>query len=383
MVLFVQGQELPVDLVFSQDSTGYHLEILNGEERIKVHELSVTADSVHVRMPLFDAELLAAREGDSSLTGICWNHLRRSGEDRIPFKATAGEQARFEARNPTGTVNGRWEAHFSTGTEEAYPALGIFHQQGVKVTGTFGTETGDYRYLEGVLDGDTMRLSAFNGAQAYLFEAALRNDSLVGRFWSGAHWSEPWYALRNPSFHLRDPDSLTVLKEGHEMVDLKLPQLNGDPLSLKDDRFKGHPMVVQVMGSWCPNCVDETVLLQQLYDRYHSAGLEVVAVAFEKHREKQRAIAALERFRNTLRVEYPILYAGEASKENTSAQLPFLERMMSYPTCIFIDRGGRVRKIHTGFYGPGTGELYVAYRSALEQFIQTLLTEPVAMARGL
>lgn len=376
----MQDQELPVGLEIHKDSTGYRLVLINGEERIQVSEVRVMGDSVRVRMPLFDAELLAVRTGDSALTGVCLNHLRRSGEDRIPFEARWGPSPRFNAHAPTGTIDGQWEAHFSPGSEGAYPALGMFHQQGSRVTGTFGTETGDYRFLEGVMDGDTLRLSAFNGAQAYLFKAAFRNDSLIGRFWSGVHWTEPWYALRDPDFHLRNPDSLTVLKEGHDMVALELPSIDGPLLSLKDDRFKGRPMLVQVMGSWCPNCVDETALLQELYARYHPLGLEVVAVAFEKHKDRARAITALKRFRSALGVEYPIMYAGEASKENTSVQLPFLERMMSYPTCIFIDRMGKVRKIHTGFYGPGTGEYYLAYKRDLELFVRSLLEEGAELA---
>ena len=57
-----------------------------------------------------------------------------------------------------------------------------------RVTGTFLTETGDYRYLEGVVDGDSLKLSCFDGSHAFLFHAALDQDSFRGRFWSGTHW---------------------------------------------------------------------------------------------------------------------------------------------------------------------------------------------------
>ena len=50
---------------------------------------------------------------------------------------------------------------------------------------------------------------------------------------------------------------------------------------------------------------------------------------------------------------------------------------MSYPTCIFIGRDGMVRRIHTGFYGPGTGaERYAAYSRDIELFVTDLLKEP-------
>lgn len=377
MVLDIHGRQLPVLFDVHTDSSGViGLTIHNGTERIEVSEVDLGGDSVRVRMPLFDAELLAVRQGDSTLTGICLNHLRRPGEDRIPFVAHAGGAPRFAASSPAGDVGGHWEAHFSAGTSNAYPALGLF-RQGVdgRVTGTFGTETGDYRFLEGVMDGDTLRLSSFNGSQAFLFTAVLRNDTLHGLFSNGIHWSEPWLAVRNPSFRLRDPDSLTVLKEGHDMVQLRFPSLDGDSIATTDERYRGKPLVVQIMGSWCANCVDEAVLLDELYERYRDAGLEVVAVAFEKHTDRQRALAGLERFRRTLDVDYPILFAGAANKENTRAQLPFLEHVMSYPTCIFIDRSGKVRKIHTGFYGPGTGAYYEAFKRDLEAFVQQLVAD--------
>ena len=246
-----------------------------------------------------------------------------------------------------------------------------------RVTGTFGTETGDYRYLDGIMHGDSLLLSAFDGSHAFLFQAALRGDSLLGRFRSGIHSQEPWYAIRNEAFHLRDPDSLTFLKEGHEMVALRLPDLDGRSISPMDDPYKGHVRMVQVMGSWCPNCVDETVLLTELYDQYHQQGLDVFAVAFERYPEKDKAIASLKRFKDRLRVKYDVLYGGESRKEVASEKLPFLDHIMSYPTCIFIDRAGKVRRIRTGFYGPGTGEHYLNYKRNLKAFIEKMLAEPV------
>ncbi|MBK9539134.1 MAG: hypothetical protein IPO12_10410 [Flavobacteriales bacterium] len=78
------------------------------------------------------------------------------------------------------------------------------------------------------MDGDSLKLSCFDGSHAFLFKAVLRNDSLLGRYWSGTHWQEPWLAVRNPTFHLRDPDSLTFLKEGYDMVDFSFPSIDGD-----------------------------------------------------------------------------------------------------------------------------------------------------------
>lgn len=375
------GDARPVILPFlfdlRQDSGTWTMLVHNGDETIVVDDVRISADTFHVRMPLFDSEFTGAPASDSTISGYWHNHLK--GPDyRIPFIARAGHTHRFaEAADGRHDLTGNWECHFAEGTADAYPAIGIFKSVAGRVTGTFGTETGDYRYLDGVMHGDSLLLSAFDGSHAFLFNAVLRGDSLFGRFRSGTHSQEPWYAVRNPAFELRDPDSLTFLKEGHDMVDIRLPNLQGDSISPMDAPYSGHVRMVQVMGSWCPNCVDETVLLTEIHDQYHGQGLDVFAIAFERYPEKDKAIASLTRFKEKLGVKYDVLYGGESRKEVASEKLPFLDHIMSYPTCIFIDRAGKVRRIRTGFYGPGTGEHYENYKRNLKLFLEKMLAEPV------
>jgi thiol-disulfide isomerase/thioredoxin len=371
----LHGQVLPVLFDLQRDSAGHVLVFRNGSERIVVRDVVMARDSIKVRMPLFDSEFKGIIVSDSAFAGYWFNYLK--GPDyRIPFSAIAGASERFPVHGSRpSSVNGAWRTVFSPGTMDTYPALGLFHQQAGQVTGTFGTETGDYRFLDGVVADDSLLLSAFDGSHAFLFKAAVRNDSLIGRYWSGVHWQEPWVAVRDDRFHLRDPDSLTFLKEGHDMVDFTFPTIDSGTISPSDQTNAGHVRLVQIMGSWCPNCVDETRLLDELYSQYHDQGLNVMAIAFEKQDDPAKAIQGLRRFRDQLDVKYPIAYAGSVSKENTSVQLPFLDHVMSYPTCIFIDKAGKVRRIRTGFYGPGTGEHYLHYKRNLEDFVAQLLAE--------
>ena len=52
-----------------------------------------------------------------------------------------------------------------------------------------------------------------------------------------------------------------------------------------------------------------------------------------------------------------------------------LNHVLSYPTSIFIDKKGRVRKIHTGFNGPATGDKYTEFKAEFESFVSELLSE--------
>ncbi len=372
---------LPFLFDLTADSAGLHMTVHNGEETIQVDDIVQRKDSVFIRMPLFDSEFKGVLRNDSTYVGHWYNYLK--GTDyRIPFVANAGIHDRIPSISPPmADISGNWECHFANGTPDAYPALGIFRSVRGRITGTFGTETGDYRFLDGALSGDSLQLSAFDGSHAFLFTAKLRNDSLIGRFYSGIHGQEPWVGVRNTAFKLGDPDSLTHLKEGHDMVEFRFPNIDGGEVSSSDARFKGRVMMVQVMGSWCPNCMDETILLDEMYADYHDKGLDVIALAFERTTDPYKAVHALKEYRDRLNVRYDILYAGTSSKEVASERLPFLDHIMSYPTCIFIDRLGKVRRIRTGFYGPGTGEHYENYKRNLRAFLEQLLAEAPVIAR--
>lgn len=373
-----EGTVLPFLFDLSKDSLGYSILVLNGDERITVRDIVRRGDTLLIRMPLFDSEFKGLVKADGSVSGG-WHNYLKGPNYVIPFTARPDRTSRFDPVRPEkDDVSGTWEVHFSPGAPEGYPAIGLFEQTGGSVTGTFGTETGDYRFLEGAFSGDSLLLSCFDGSHAFLFKARMVNDTLQGRYWSGTHWQEPWFAIRNPSFKLRDPDSLTFLKEGYAMADFSFPDLSGNMVSPKDPQYQGKVLMVQVMGSWCPNCVDETRLLGEMFAEFHARGLEVIAIAFEKYDDPEHAREQLRRFASGLSVAYPILYAGKANKEEASGKLPFLDHVMSYPTCIFIDRTGKVRRIRTGFYGPGTGVHYENYVRNLRSYLDGLLTE----ARG-
>lgn len=354
----------------------YRLVIQNAGERIAVEDVAVTSDSIHIRMPLFESEFHGALVGDTLMHGL-WRNPLKGDDYTIPFEAHAGAGTRFPHQSAAhaSSFTGNWQVRFSPGTADAYNAVGAFQSApDGSVEGTFMTETGDYRYLAGSANGDSLWLSCFDGTHAFLFGAALRGDSLHGRFWSGKHWQEPWVAVRNNAYHLRNPDSLTFLRQGHERIEFRFPDTEGREHSPQDSAYAGKPLLVQIMGTWCPNCLDESILLREMHERFGPQGLRVLAIAFEKQNDPQRAVEGLVRYKESLGIPYPILYGGRASKEEASAALPFLDRLISYPTCIFIDRQGRVRRIRTGFYGPGTGKHYEDYKRQLVEYLNQLVS---------
>ena len=142
------------------------------------------------------------------------------------------------------------------------------------------------------------------------------------------------------------------------------------------DGFKGKVIVLQILGSWCPNCLDETALLAQWREEYATRGFEVIGLGFERTAQPEKARDNLRRLAARYGARYPMAVAGRPDSASVHAVLPMLERFMAYPTTLFLDRTGRIRKVHTGFDGPATGMAHSQFVTETRQFIELLLAEP-------
>ncbi len=367
---------LPFNFKLLQDDAGaYSMEVYNAEEVITVDEIVVKEDSIHIKMPVYEGYLV----GTFTATTITGDFIKESLDRVVPFTATYGKEVRFNtsATAATHNVSGIWETTFEYQTAKPYIAKGIFTQNEDKVTGTFRTTTGDYRYLEGRMDGDSLKLSAFDGAHAFLFTARVTDSTLDGAFYSGNHAKELFRATRNEAFELPDADSLTFIKKGYDKFAFRFPDTEGTLVSLDDPEFKDKVVLVQIMGSWCPNCLDETRFYQEYLTTHNLDNLKVVGLAFEYAKTEAQAFKAISRLKERIGVSYPILLAqyGTSDKEKAQEKLPMLNHVLSYPTTIYIDKKGEVRKIHTGFNGPATGEKYVAFQREFKAFVGELLAE--------
>jgi thiol-disulfide isomerase/thioredoxin len=373
-----QGIELPFNFEVKYKGRKPLIIIRNAEERITVDEISIKGDSVNFKMPAFDTEFRTVLKGNN-LEGVWISHYRTS-KNTIAFKATYNESRRFIVPSQSGQAffEGRWEVTFSPGTDLSAKAIGIFNhlEQTEQITGTFLTETGDYRYLEGVQSGNQLYLSCFDGSHAFLFSAEYNNGIIKnGKFYSGIHWLETWEAKRNPDFNLTGAEWLTTLNNKNEKIKFTFPDLNKKNVSLADPKYAGKPVIVQIMGSWCPNCMDESVYLSDLYQRYSKEGLEIIALAFEKTTDFEKARNQVLRFKQRIGIEYDMLITMQSGKDKASEALPFLNKISAFPTTLFLNRQHQVVKIHTGFSGPATGNEYIHFKVTTENLIEKLLKD--------
>ncbi|RAJ02300.1 peroxiredoxin [Chitinophaga skermanii] len=355
--------------------------IINAKERMKVDEIRVTKDSAFIKMPFFDNEFKAAFTKHGGLEGLWIRHLA-DNDVSIRFTAEPRNNVRFKTSEaPKFNVEGRWPTYFfNPNRKDSSFAIGEFQQdKGGIVTGTFLTTSGDYRYLQGVVDGDKLKLSTFDGSHAYLFEATITDENTLkdGIFYAGITAKENFVANKDANAKLPDERTLNTLRPGESKLDFTYPDLNGKKVSINDARYKNKVVIVTVGGSWCPNCMDETAYLTKWYEKNKSRGVEIIALAYERTTDYEKSRKAAEGFAKRFNVTYPVLITQvtPGDPQKTEKTLPQLTGLKGFPTSIFIDKKGNVREVHTGFSGPGTGEHYEEYKRNLDKLVSDLLAE--------
>ena len=364
-----QKHEIPVKMTLNGDSLIFH----NSDEEVKL-QIRYFADSFYVDIPNFESHLEGIVQSENTFKGI---FVKEYAEDySIPFIATKSDSSLFDLGDGSHLpVYSKYAVTIYDGSKKTN-AIGVFKQNENQISASFATETGDYRFLQGVVNGDQLSLSKFDGSSLQLFTATIKNDSLTnGVFISGKGGNYTWDAVYSANAELRDPEKLTQLKEGYSTLDFSFIDLNNTPVSLSDERFKNKIKIIQITGTWCPNCLDETRYFKQLYDKYNPEGLEIIAVAFEYGNDTLAVLNKLKRYKENNGIEYTLLYGGKSSSSDATNAFPMLNKVMSFPTAIYLNKDNEVQKIYTGFYGPGTGEYYIEYVENTNKFISTLLKE--------
>ena len=352
------------------------IDIINGEETIRVQKYlwgwdrSQARDTIRILFPEYNSYIFGEFVENTIQGEFVDNNRRRYS---IPFVAIHGRPNRFESQllKPKMDVDGRWRVMFSDNKGNEWPAIAEFNQDSTHLTGTFLTETGDYRFLEGVVYENRLWLSVFDGSHAYLFSARGQGkDSLSGFFQSGVHYSASWIAVRDPDYQLTSPDSLTKIEKNSGWDEVYgWNSVNGEKKSLAEHIETNKPLLLSIMGTWCPNCKDEAIFLRQWKKENPSSPVSILGLAFEKFRDTTAAMTNINQYKKLLDLTYPIWFMGSSQKEEASRALPFLNDLLSYPTLVFIDKNGKIERIHTGFNGPATstyGDFQVSFAETIK-----------------
>lgn len=349
--------------------------LINGEDRFQLRNIIYKNDSVFIPVDLYDT-VLKGKFTENTFDGRLVKIISGKPDAGVPFKAVYGKLSRFpeSSEMPVASLNGTWDMVMGAG-EGADKTVGIFDQRKSILTGSILTTTGDYRFLEGSIHGKKFELSAFGGSTPYLIKGEfLGDDAFSGEFVTPRKTIKI-EGKRNAKAALPDAYNVTYLKPGYTSLAFTFPNLEDKPLSLSDPAYKGKVVIVTILGSWCPNCLDENKFLAGWYKENRTRGVEIIGLGFERKNDFASAQKSLTALKNRLGIDYEILFAGQSGTDSASKALPQLNGIASFPTTIFIDKKGNVRKIHSGFSGPATGKFFDEFKTEFNGLIDNLLAE--------
>lgn len=347
-------------------------EISNAEERIVLIASSPKGDSICLKFPLYDAELRFVRKGEA-LAGR-WVNFAKTPTLSVPFNAVLVKNMSQKVDYSMAPLNGKFKWIFSPGKEEEV-CLALFSSTPAYLRATILTETGDLRYLQGTQTDSSFYLACFDGTHAYRIEGQKKGGKWVGFFYSGSTGVDAFEMYPDATFELRDPNGIVQVKDTLKRADFSFRDTKGNLVSLSDKRFQNKVVLVQIMGSWCPNCMDETAYLAPFYEANKSKGLEIVALCFERTADTIKARTLVNKAITHYNAGYTFLITNLSGKDKAAAVFPMLSDIQSFPTLIYLDRQHRIRNVHSGFSGPATGLYYENFKKEHEDWVARLLAE--------
>ena len=362
----INGVATPFPLEISGSGANVTASFFNGDDRYPSTQGRFENGSCSLNWDYYAATLEATLD-DGVLQGQYAGTRRMKGPFAIrATRAAAAKPAAISVTAPS--IDGLWEIPNKSGKGES--AWRFVVQQGVqqpggKVSATILRVDGDTGTISGSFQNGKFVLSHFDGARAHLLEITPAGDGTLDILQDGKTKLtayRPAAARAKGLPEPTDPDLHTTMKDPREPFRFSFPDLNGHVVSNTDARFRGKVLVVEITGSWCPNCHDEAPFLAEMYRHYGQQGLEIVSLSFEEA-DQLKDPTRLRAFVKKYGLEFPVLLCGDPDEAN--AKLTQLVGWNTWPATLFIDRRGLVRGIHSGFPSPGSGELF---RQAKDEF---------------
>ena len=367
-VPFRMSLELP-----GERPSGY---FLLGDEKNPIPEISRNGDSLTLGFSEYSAEIRAVWNG-SQLVGH-YLRIRSDGTKSLHFTASPEMKSsnQGDPSPPSLQISGNYQVLFQAQDKVDATTAAKFWTKDGAIYGTFIAPDGDYGLLAGKPSGTRIQLSRFTGWQAIAI--VLEQDAGM---WSGTFYAasnakpRPFILQSRADLNIPPPPSMrTGMKNPKAEFAFSGVSLSGETLRDSDERFKGKALIVDIMGTWCHNCLDESPVLQQLQEQFGKDGLEVVGLSFEISDDPALARKNLQLYKNRLGLTYTLLFSGSLDDENVKKQIHSqLNNFFAYPTTIFIDKNHQVQAIHSGFKGPGTGDEFKGQIREFEELARQLV----------
>jgi peroxiredoxin len=370
-IVVANGVEVPFPFEIVSDGSSLRGSFFNGDRRITSTAGRFEDGTLVLTFGQY-AATLRAKVAEGKLDG----EYQRARGGPLPFRAVRAPKSRPAAAKAP-SIDGTWIVTAkSTKGESAWRF--IAKQSGADVSATILRVDGDTGTLTGSYRDGRFVLSHFSGARPLLLEVTPAADGTLTLRQNGQ--AEVLVAAREDAPRAKsigaptDPAQHTSVKDAGEPFRFSFPDLQGRIVSNTDPKFAGKVVLINISGSWCPNCHDEAPFLAALYRKYRGQGLEIVTLSFEEA-DQLKNPTRLRAFIDTYGLTYTVLLAGEP--EQLAEKVPQAVNLNAFPTTFFIGRDGRVRGVHAGFPSPGSGAFYTKAEREITSKVERLLAERV------
>lgn len=346
--------------------------IINGDERRIIENVTQKGDSLIIPLDPFDVAI-KAKFTAMSMEGVFYKYYRG---DEFPFSAQFGKPRMTKKSAKTSAkVPGRLDMTFDPETANMSKGVGIFNQKGNAITGTVMTKVSDYRYLEGVVDGDSIKLSCFDGIHAFFLLGKKTAEGWAGKMIFDDTYSEPWVAVADEEAALPNPFEIVKVSPGKEKPYYDLLGAGSGKDAIDPLKYEGKVLIIQLFGTWCPNSHDQTTYLVDWYAKNKERDVAILASSYEANYSKSYGLSRIDQYKRINSIEYDVVLGGKLSKTDAAMPFPFMERIEAFPTLVIVDKQGYVRYVHSYFNGPATGVYYTQFDEQFNRIISELLAE--------
>jgi peroxiredoxin len=363
-----QDLMVPFRIELAGDGAQMRGALINGDERVPSTSGRFENGSLVLNFDHYAAKLEAVLK-DGYLEGT----YNRGPKGSYAFAAKRFAPSPL-TQEQVPAIAGLWEVQVKSPKGESAWRF-IVRQSGPEISAVILRVDGDTGTLTGTYQDSKFRLGHFAGTSPLLIDVTPLKDGTLELVRNN---KEKWTAIRSTEARAKglpepaDPSRHTSVKDPTEPLGFRFPDLNSNIVSNTDERFQNKVVIVAISGSWCPNCHDEAPFLVELYRKFHTRGLEIVALSFEEP-EQQKNLSRLRAFIRQYGIEYPVLMPGEPSE--LTAKLPQAVNLNSWPTTFFLGRDGRVRSVHAGFAGPASGRFHEQQKEEITALVERLLSE--------
>jgi peroxiredoxin len=366
------NQVVPFRFELSGDGATVQGTFFNGDERLTSSGGSLNNGTLALQWDYLATHLEATYK-DGVIDGQYFGSVGPRDNGAHLFHAARATQAP-EPDPGAPSIAGLWIIpNNSSKGEKAWRF--VVQQKGGAVSAAILRVDGDTGAMTGVYKNGKFVVSHFSGFRPNVLEITLLKNGDLDILQNG---KTKMSAVRAETAQARgiplpaDPTQHTRVKDPSEPFRFSFPDLSGKLVSNTDARFHNKVVLVEVTGSWCPNCHDEAPFLVDLYRRYRDRGLEIVALSFEEADQLQDPVR-LRAFVKKYGIEYTVLLCGE--QDDAKVKLAQADNWNAWPTTFFLGRDGRVRGVHAGFPSTGSGDLFRQAKADFVAETERLLAE--------